>query len=118
MPTNVMHYKDYFAELSYDASADSFHGRVLNLSDVIDFYGRTPQELREEFKNSIEEYLEWCAEDGREPEKTWRGKLTLRPDTDLRKRITVAASASGESLNTWALKTLDREARKVLESID
>ena len=39
-----------------------------------DFYGRTPEELREEFKNSVEDYLTWCAEEGTKPEKTWVGK--------------------------------------------
>jgi hypothetical protein len=47
-------------------------------SDVIDFYGRTPEERREEFKNPLEEYLAWHAQEGTRPEKTWLGKLTIR----------------------------------------
>jgi hypothetical protein len=44
-------------------AADAFHGRVIGSRNVLDFYGRTPGELREEFKNSLEEYLAWCAEE-------------------------------------------------------
>lgn len=114
---SALRYKDYYAEVSYDSSADSFHGRVLGMRDVIDFYGRTPEELREEFKNSIEDYLSWCAEEGEKPEKSWQGRLTLRPDEELRRRLVIAAAASGKSVNKWVTEVLEREAQKVIDAI-
>ena len=69
MTSNVMRYKGYVAEIGYDDSADAFHGRVVGVRDVIDFYGRTPEELRAEFKAAVEAYLAWCAEEGHKPEK-------------------------------------------------
>ncbi|TDI37860.1 MAG: hypothetical protein E2P02_21915 [Acidobacteria bacterium] len=68
MLTNLLKFKDYYARIAFDPSADAFHGRVIGMQDVIDFYGRTPEELREEFKNSVEEYLSWSAEEGTTPE--------------------------------------------------
>jgi predicted HicB family RNase H-like nuclease len=115
MLTNLLQYKDYYARIAFDPSADAFHGRVVGIQDVIDFYGHTPDELREEFKNSVEEYLAWCAEAGTKPEKTWLGKLTLRIDEDLRRRLTVAAAAHDQSVNTWITALLDRETRRVLQ---
>lgn len=115
MLTNLLRYKDYHARIAYDPSADAFHGRVIAMQDVIDFYGRTPEELREEFKNSVEEYLSWCAEEGTRPEKTWQGKLTIRVDEALRRRLAVVAAAYGESVNAWIADLLDRETRRVLE---
>jgi predicted HicB family RNase H-like nuclease len=80
MLTNLLEYKDYWARTAFDPSADAF--RVVGIQDVIDFYGRTPDELREEVKNSVEEYLAWCAEEGAKPEKTWLGKPTIRVDAE------------------------------------
>lgn len=111
---NVMRYKDYAAQITYDPSADSFHGRVVGMRDVIDFYGRTPEELRGEFANSVEDYIAWCAEEGVEPQKTWSGKLTIRASPQLRTRLVQASAASGRSINTWVTEVLEREARKVL----
>jgi predicted HicB family RNase H-like nuclease len=108
-------YKDYYAQIAFDPSADAFHGRVIGMQDVIDFYGRTPDELREEFKNSVEEYVAWCAEEGTKSEKTWLGKLTIRIDEDLRRRLAVVAAASGESVNTWIITLLDRETTRLLK---
>ena len=115
---NVMRYKDYYAEVAFDSSADSFHGRVIGMSDVIDFYGPSIRDLRKEFKKSVENYLAWCKEEGAEPEKTWRGKLTFRPSDELRRRLLVASALAGESVNSWVQDVLDRETRKVLEETD
>lgn len=117
MLSNVMRYRGYAAEIGYDDSANSFHGRVIGMRDVIDFYGRTPEELRQEFKASIEEYLAWCEEEGERPEKTWLGKLTFRPTEEQRRRFAAAAAARRMSLNAWALNVLDRESRAVEREI-
>ena len=118
MLTNVLNYKSYYAQIAYDPSADAFHGRVIGMQDVIDFYGRTPEELRQEFKDSVEEYLAWCKEEGTAPEKTWLGKLTIRVDEDLRRRLTVVAEMAGESVNAWITQLLDRETRRTLNEIE
>jgi len=68
MLTNLLRYKDYYAHIAFDPSADAFHGRVIGIQDVIDFYGRTPEELCEECKNSVEDYLTWCAAEGTKPD--------------------------------------------------
>ncbi len=77
--------------------------------------GRTSEELRQELQQSVEDYLEWCAEEGTKPEKTWQGKLTIRVDEDLRHRLAAVAAASGESINAWITRLLDRETRRMLE---
>ncbi len=114
MLTNLLKYKGYHARIAFDPSADAFHGRVIGIRDVIDFYGRTPDELRAELSNSVEEYLAWCRQEGVKPEKTWRGKLTIRLAEDLRHRLDVVAAASGESINAWITSVLDRESRREL----
>ena len=53
---SIMKHSDYMAVISFDPSADAFHGRVVGITDVVNFYGRSPKELRREFKASIDEY--------------------------------------------------------------
>jgi predicted HicB family RNase H-like nuclease len=117
MVSNVLRHKGYVAEIGYDESADAFHGRVIGIRDVIDFYGRTPDELRREFKAVIEEYLAWCREEGDKPEKTWLGKLTFRPTDEQRRRFITAATARRMSVNAWALSVLDRESQELERAI-
>lgn len=118
MLTNLLRYKDYHARIAFDPSADAFHGQVIGMRDVIDFYGRTPEELRKEFESSVEEYLAWCAEEGTQPEKTWKGKLTLRVDERLRRQLAVVAEQSNESVSSWITKLLERETRRLLGEVE
>ena len=53
--------------VEYDADGKIFTGEVLGLRDVITFEGRSPEELEESFRQSIDLYLEMCARDGVEP---------------------------------------------------
>ena len=87
------------------------------MQDVI-VYGRTPDELRKEMKAAVEDYIAWCRQEGNKPEKSWAGKLTLRADEDVRRRVLIAAAARGQSVNAWIDQVIDRETRKVLADLD
>ena len=64
---NTMTYKGYTGKFEYDPEADIFHGEVLHLSDVITFQGRSIDELKQALADSVEDYLDFCAEEGRQP---------------------------------------------------
>jgi predicted HicB family RNase H-like nuclease len=49
---------------------------------------------------------------------SWAGKLTLRPDEDVRRRVLIAAAARGQSVTAWINQVIDRAARKVLADLD
>ena len=101
-----MNYKGYTAKVEFDDEAGLFHGRVLNLRDGINFQGTTVAQLRQEFVASVEDYLEWCAERGEEPEKPCSGKFVLRIEPELHREMIVAAELSGQSLNSWVVNAL------------
>jgi len=71
----MMEYKGYFAKVEFDDDANIFHGEVINLSDVITFEGETVKELKQAFKDSVEDYLDFCAKRGEDPEKPYSGKF-------------------------------------------
>ena len=65
----MMEYKGYRAEVEYDDSARILHGRVANTGSypIATFEATDVRVLRRQFENSIDEYLEWCDEDGVDP---------------------------------------------------
>lgn len=65
----MMSYKGYVGRVEYDDVAGIFHGEVINLRNVITFQGTTVDELRRAFQESIDDYLESCAQRGEEPDK-------------------------------------------------
>ena len=65
----MIEYKGYLGDAVFDSEIDAFHGTVVNINDVITFYGSSVTELREEMQKSIEAYFVFCKEQGREPEE-------------------------------------------------
>lgn len=106
----TMEYKGYIAQIDFDEEAMFFHGQVINLRDVITFQGRSAEELYQAFTDSVEDYLEFCAERGEAPEKPFSGKFVLRMSSEVHRSIATAAAREGKSLNAWAKAVLERAA--------
>ena len=53
----MMEYKGYVGKVEYDGEAEIFHGEVLGTRDVITFQGRSVDELKTAFRESIDDYL-------------------------------------------------------------
>lgn len=109
---NTMSYKGYTARVDFDERDSIFVGRVLGLRDIISFEGSTVVKLRAEFEVAINDFLRDCADRGIAPEKPASGKIMLRVPPEIHAAATVAAQASGKSLNQWATEAL-RDAAHV-----
>ena len=88
----MMEYKSYLGNIEYDDQAEIFHGEVINTRDVITFQGSSVAELRKAFRDSVDDYLEFCAQRGEKPEKPFSGRFVTRISPDLHRNITVVAS--------------------------
>ncbi len=109
---NQMSERGYKAVIEFDESAGIFHGTVINTNDVIDFQGTNVDELKEEFRKQINNYLAFCKERGKSPDKPFSGRLHLRLTPELHKRISAVAKTESKSLNTWINETLDEAANE------
>ncbi|MBI1298322.1 toxin-antitoxin system HicB family antitoxin [bacterium] len=49
----------------------------------------------------IEDYIEFCAERGEEPERPFSGKFTVRISPELHRKLYVQAKLQNKSLNGW-----------------
>ena len=108
----MIEYKGYTGVFEFDPSIDAFHGRVIGLQDVVTFEGCSVEELRHEMEASVEDYLELCAEAGKEPERPYRGEFLVRTTPEVHRAVATAAEAEGLSLNAWVESTLATVARR------
>lgn len=97
----MMEYKDYVGHVTFDDDADIFHGEIVNTRDVITFQGKSVEEIRQAFHESVDEYLEWCKERNKTPDKPFSGKLIVRIPPALHRSIFLSAKQEGKSLNRW-----------------
>ena len=103
---NLMTIGGYQAKIEYDEDLDLFRGDILGLNGGADFYGKSPKELRIEFKKSLETFLEVCLEKGIDPRRNFSGKFNLRIPPELHERLAIAAQAEGKSINSIAQEAL------------
>ena len=106
-----MEYKGYTGIVEFDDEAEIFHGEVANLRDVITFQGRSVDELREAFEGSVDDYLAWCTERSKEPDRPFSGKFMVRVAPETHRDISTAARKSGKSLNAWVADNLASASR-------
>jgi len=104
----MIEYKGYIGIVEFDPEIDSFHGAVINTNDVITFYGTSVAELREEMRKSVEEYLEFCREQGREPEQPFSGKLIIQTSPELHRRVALEAARRHVNMNIYIQKVLEQ----------
>ena len=102
----MMKYKDYVGKAEFDDEAGILHGEVVNVRDVITFQATNVEDLHTEFEASVDDYLEFCAELGEEPDKPFSGKFMTRVSPDLHREAVIAAKLSGVSLNIWVKEAI------------
>ena len=91
----MLKYKGYTGYVEFDDDASLLHGEVLDTRDVITFQGKTVEEMRNAFRDSIDDYLKFCSERDEKPEKAFSGKFVVRLPTELHHRAYVKAVEQG-----------------------
>lgn len=103
---NTMTYKGYTGRFDYDPDADIFHGQILNLNDIITFQGRSIDELKKAIAESVDDYLDFCVQEGKIPEKPYSGCFNVRISPKIHQKIALEAAKEGLTLNAWISKAL------------
>jgi predicted HicB family RNase H-like nuclease len=102
-----MNYKGYTTTVEFDPDDRVLHGRVNDISDVVTFEGTSVDELEAAFHNSVEQYVAFCEEQGRTPQRPYSGRFLVRVPPALHRRVAEAAARAGESMNTWVQNAIE-----------
>ena len=96
---NTMNYKDYYGSVEFSDEDNVFFGRIIGINDRITYQGENAKDLRRDFENSVDEYIEICAELGKPPEKAYKGTLNVRITPMLHRQLAAYSAVSGKTLN-------------------
>lgn len=106
--SDVLTHKGFSARVEFDAADRIFFGRIAGIEDGVGFHADTVDGLVAAFHEAVDDYLETCARVGKQPEKSYSGKLMLRIDPLLHARLAKTAELSGRSLNQLGEEALSR----------
>jgi predicted HicB family RNase H-like nuclease len=99
--------------VEYDDEAKIFHGDIINTRDVITFQGTTVKEIEKAFRDSVDDYLVWCREEGSPPEKPYSGRFNLRLPPEMHKEVAIQAKKLKISINSFVEKAITDEIAAV-----
>ena len=109
----MMEYKGYVGKIEFDDDADIFHGEVIGIRDVVTFQGKSVRDLKEAFRESIDDYLRFCKKRGEEPDKPFTGKFVVRLTPEQHRKVYLASKINGKSLNNWISEILEAAATRM-----
>jgi len=101
-----MEYRGYLGKV--DTDGEELYGTVVNLHrDHVDFRGRTIDDVRRAFHESVDSYLDGCRQDGEEPDLPFCGRFVVRLPADTHRRASTLARIKEESLNAVVVEVLE-----------
>jgi len=104
----MLKYKGYTGSVEFDEESGIFHGEVLDPRDVVTFQGKSVEEIKKAFRDSIDDYLEFCKERNEKADKPFSGRLMVRLPPRLHRKVFISARREGKSLNQWIAEKLDK----------
>ena len=99
-------YKNYSANLEFDADDRIFVGHLTAITDIVSFHGESASELIKAFEAALDGYITMSELHGIKPQKPYSGKLILRISPEIHAKVARTAEASGKSINAWVADTL------------
>ena len=105
---NTMEYKGYLGSVEFSEEDALFYGKVLGIRALISYEGSTARELLTDFHGAVDDYLELCAQQGKEPERAYKGSFNVRISPELHKQAVIFAAAHNMSLNSFVENSIQQ----------
>ncbi|MFN3165764.1 MAG: type II toxin-antitoxin system HicB family antitoxin [Phycisphaeraceae bacterium] len=103
----TMKYKGYVGTVELDTDHNLLHGVVCGIKDVIHYEADNAADLQQAFRDSVDDYLAFCAERDEEPDKAYSGVLNVRFGADLHRRMAVISKALDASINELVVQAVE-----------
>ncbi|CAH9018726.1 type II toxin-antitoxin system HicB family antitoxin [Candidatus Nitrosacidococcus sp. I8] len=88
---NYLEYKDYLGTIEPDLKTGALFGKLEFIRDLVTYEGETLKLLEQAFQQSVDEYLESCAELDKIPDKPLKGTFNVRINPELHRKAVLAS---------------------------
>lgn len=106
MKNNILEYKGYHTKIEIDVESMTLRGKIEGINDYVDFEAKDVLNIEAEFHSAVDDYLDFCKEVGKIPEKEYKGTFNIRISPELHKKLAFYALRDGCSLNAEVEKAI------------
>lgn len=104
---NYLKYKNYYGSVEFNAEDKVLYGKIVGINDLVSYEGISTVDLENSFKESVEDYLETCQEEGKEPDKFYKGLFNVRTSNDVHRELAIIAEKKQMKLNEIVNQAFD-----------
>lgn len=108
MKNYILTYKGYHTKIEFDSEQFVLRGKIEGINDLVNFECTDIQSIEKEFHDAVNDYLEFCKEVGKEPDKEYKGTFNVRISPELHKKLAVKAMKNGDTLNASVEKAIHK----------
>lgn len=113
---NYLEYKGYKGKIETSIVDEVLHGKVLFINDLITYEANSIAELKKEFIDAVDDYLDTCIQLGREPNKPFSGSFQVRVSPEIHKELAIQALQEGISQSKFVADAINEKlSDKVLQ---
>ena len=111
---NTLKYKGYIGSVAFSEKDKVFFGKIEGIDGLVNFEGESVKELTDAFHEAVEDYLEYCKEEGIEPHKSYSGSLNIRISPEVHSKIAILAKQAGISINAFIKSAVEKQVATML----
>lgn len=111
---NTLKYNGYIGSVSFSEKDNVFFGKIEGINGLVNFEGESVKELTEAFHEAVDDYLEYCKEEGIEPHKSYSGSLNIRISPEIHSRVSILAKQAGISINAFIKSAVEKQIATML----
>jgi predicted HicB family RNase H-like nuclease len=113
----TLKYKNFIGSVEYSETDKILFGKVLGIRGLISYEGQNVEELEQDFRAGVDEYLEICTEKGIKPQKSFTGTFNIRIPSETHGMAVVKAKELGINLNTFVKNAIEDKLKCITENI-
>lgn len=107
--SNLLEYKGYMGRVDFSAEDKVFHGKIEFINDLVTFEATSVEQLEEEFRAAVDDYVETCKSLGVAPQKSFKGTFNVRIAPELHQKAAMIAARKNLSLNRFVEEAIKHE---------
>ena len=112
----TLKYKGYVGSIEFSQEDNLLFGEILGIDGLVNYEGKTMQELTDSFHEAVEDYLAFCKDHNWTPQKSYSGAFNVRVSPETHRQIANRAGEAGISINAFVKKALDEAVKEHLPS--
>ena len=83
---DLMTYKGYTGSAHYDDNDRIFYDKLEFIRDLVSYEGADVDSLRSAFEEAVDDYLNLCRQEERQPEQPFKGSFNVRTGSELHRQ--------------------------------